>query len=185
MFIKDYIIKYVAVVIMGVLVFYVDSVEFIDDIFTKFLIFGLVIFKSVFFFIESFQKILQATKNDVAYHKFLIFMAINIALIILSFGIDFLCLYQVEPHSFIGIPDNLNFSRRAFELIYFSVLNFSNFGFGDITPASILSKSIVTIEIVISFVTIIFILSDFVSLKESVSKGDYSSDIKLPFRKRK
>jgi len=177
---KKFILKYLFVIFMGVLVFYVDSLEFVDDLFTKFLILGLVVFKSIFFFIESFRKILEATKNDVAYHNFLIFMAVDIALIVLSFGIDFLCLYQVQPTSFIGISPDLNFGERTFELIYFSLLNFSNFGFGEIIPVSMFGKTIVTIEIIISFITIIFILSDFVSLKESFAKRNYS----FSFRKK-
>ncbi len=166
---------------MGFMVFYIDSLEFVDDLFTKFLILGLVLFKSIFFFTESFKKILEATRNDVAYHHFLVFMAVDIALIVLSFGVDFLCLYQVEPLSFNGIPSNLSFGKLVFEMIYFSLLNFSNFGFGEIIPISMFGKTIVTMEIIISFVTIIFILSDFVSLKESFEKNNYS----FSFRRKK
>lgn len=171
---KDTILKYLFVIFMGALVFYVDSLEFVDDLVTKLLILFLVIFKSIFFFIQSFKKILEATKNDVAYHNFLIFMAINISLIVLSFGVDFLCLYQVEPNTFSGVKANLGFGEKIFEMTYFSLLNFSNFGFGDIIPVTMLGKSIVTIEIIISFITIIFILSDFVSLKESFTKNNYN-----------
>lgn len=170
--------KYLFVILMGVLIFYVDSLEFFDDIVTKFLILGIVVFKSIFFFVESLRKILEATRNDVAYHNFLAFMAINIALIVLSFGVDFMCLYQVEPHSFNGVPEGLSFGRRFFEMVYFSLLNFSNFGFGDITPVSMFAKTIVTFEIIISFITIIFILSDFVSLKESFSNNNYSFSLR-------
>ena len=178
MLFKDTILKYLFVIFMGALVFYIDSLEFIDDLVTKFLILFLVIFKSIFFFMQSFKKILEATKNDVAYHQFLIFMAINIALIVLSFGVDFICLYQVDAFSFKGLPDDLDWPRKVFELLYFSLLNFSNFGFGDIYPVSLFGKTIVTIEIIISFITIIFILSDFVSLKESFSKNNYSFSFK-------
>jgi hypothetical protein len=178
---KNFILKYLFVIFMGFVVFYIDSLEFVDVIVTKFLILILVIFKSIFFFTESFKKILEATKNDIAYHNFLIFMAVDISLIVLSFGIDFLCLYQVQPLSFSGISPNLSFGKRIFEMIYFSLLNFSNFGFGEIIPVSMFGKIIVTIEIIISFITIIFILSDFVSLKESFSKHDYS----FSFRRKK
>lgn len=57
-----------------------------------------------------------------------------------------------------------------FEFGYFSVLNFSFFGYGDITPATIPAKIIVLTEIVLAFLTVIFILSDFISLKESLQK---------------
>ena len=178
---KNTIIKYLTVILLGFLVFYIDSLEFFDDLVTKFLILALVLFKSGYFFIQSFKKILEATKNNVAYHNFLIFMAINIALIVISFGVDFLCLYQVDETCFTGINPHLNFPRKTYELIYFSLLNFSNFGFGEIVPVSLFAKSIVTIEIIISFITIIFILSDFVSLKESFSRHNYQ----FSFRRKK
>ena len=129
MFIKDIIKKYAFVISMGFLIFYIDSLEFVDDMVTKMLILGLAVFKSFYFVFQSFKKIIEAAKEDVAYHNFLAFMAINISIIILSFGIDFLCLHHVDPSTFTGIPENLSFPRRTFELIYFSILNFSNFGF--------------------------------------------------------
>jgi hypothetical protein len=174
---KDIIIRYLLVILLGFLVFYIDSFEFLENTFTKLLILTLVLFKCLFFFIQSFKKILEATRNDVAYYHFLVFMAINIALIILSFGVDFLCLYQVEPSSFLGINPTISFERKVFELFYFSLLNFSNFGYGEILPVSLTCKVLVMIEILISFVTIIFVLSDFVSLKESFANKNFDFQI--------
>lgn len=42
------------------------------------------------------------------------------------------------------------------------------FGYGDITPQSIPAKLLVLTEITLAFVTVIFLLSDFISLKESL-----------------
>jgi hypothetical protein len=182
MLFRDTVLKYLFVIAMGAIVFFVDSLEFVDSIFTKLLILLLVVFKSIFFFIQSYKKIVEVTKNNVAYHNFLVFMAINIALIILSFAVDFLCLYQVEPLSFKGMDTSDGFYRKCFEMVYFSMLNFSNFGFGEVMPSGMLAKGIVSFEIIISFITIIFILSDFISLKESISKrsGSFLSNRKKP-----
>ena len=49
---------------------------------------------------------------------------------------------------------------------------FSNLGMATILPETTAAKSITMCEVVLSFVTLIFILADFISLKESLS--DYT-----------
>mgnify|MGYP002778382240 CR=1 FL=1 len=61
---------------------------------------------------------------------------------------------------------------------YFSVLNFSFFGYGDITPQTIPAKLATLTEIVLAFLTVIFILSDFISLKDSLRARRKNSPFK-------
>jgi hypothetical protein len=95
-------------------------------------------------------------------------MLINVAVLIISFAVDFLCLYEISPSNFEGLPDNLTFGELFFEFIYFSMLGFNNLGFYDVIPKSLASKALVIMEIISYFSTIIFVLSDFISLKESI-----------------
>ena len=55
-----------------------------------------------------------------------------------------------------------------FECFFFSVLNFSFFGFGDVTPQTIPAKVVTMMEVILAFFTVIFLLSDFISLKDSI-----------------
>jgi hypothetical protein len=48
------------------------------------------------------------------------------------------------------------------------VLNFSFFGFGDVTPLTVPAKLVTMMEVLLAFFTVIFLLSDFVSLKDSL-----------------
>jgi hypothetical protein len=57
---------------------------------------------------------------------------------------------------------------RLFECFFFSVLNFSFFGFGDVTPQTIQAKIVTMMEVILAFFTVIFLLSDFISLKDSL-----------------
>jgi hypothetical protein len=50
------------------------------------------------------------------------------------------------------------------------VLNFSFFGFGDIMPQTIPAKIVTLLEVVLAFFTVIFLLSDFISLKDSLRR---------------
>lgn len=127
--------------------------------------------KTIYYFCESLLHLVEATAKDQPYHRFLLLMAYNMAEVTLSFAVDFFCLKQVDPGSFSGIDESLQGFELLFECFYFSVLNFSFFGYGDITPAHIPSKIVMLLEVVTAFSTVIFLLSDFVSMKESMRKS--------------
>jgi hypothetical protein len=165
---RETLFKNIALLFFGWLVFYIDDKEFLNVYYTKWLILGLALFKTAFFFVQCIIKIFEASDQEVSYHHFLIFMGINIFLIIISFTIDFVCLYEVEPGSFAGFPSNLSFFNSCFELFYLSVLGFNNLGFYDVVPMGKASKLLVMTEIFAYIASIIFILSDFMSLKESL-----------------
>jgi len=126
--------------------------------------------KSIYFIFENSTQLLIATSEDIAYHKFLFLMTYNIGQMTLSFAIDFFCLYEVDKSSFVGVMPEFGKIEEAFEFFYFSILNFTFFGYGDLMPATVAAKLIVLLEIIIAFLTIIFILSDFISMKDSLRK---------------
>ncbi|MFM6938902.1 MAG: hypothetical protein ACKOXH_14680 [Aquirufa sp.] len=166
----DLVWKYFVIIGMGILMFYLDDREFFDYKITLTIICLLSFLKSAYFVSVSYRKIIEASVREIAYHAFMAFMMLNIAMIIFSFAVDFSCLNQVNPKSFIGIEPGLNFWETQFEFWYFSVLNFSFFGYGQIMPLTISAKIVIIFEVIISFLTIVFILSDFISLKESITE---------------
>ena len=127
--------------------------------------------KTLYYFAETLWHLVQATAKDVPYHRFLMLMAYNMAEVTFSFAVDFYCLQQLDRESFSGIAPELHGFELMFECFYFSVLNFSFFGYGDITPAHIPAKLVMLMEVITAFSTVIFLLSDFVSMKESMRNG--------------
>lgn len=125
--------------------------------------------KSAFFGSENLRQLWKASSENMAYHQFMLLMLVNMSQIILSFGLDYYCLYSLNPGSFSSISTALTRPELVFEFIYFSVLNFTFFGYGDITPQTVPAKLVTMTEVVLAFVTVIFLLSDFISLKESLS----------------
>ena len=111
---------------------------------------------------------MEISMKNVAFHKFLIFMFINVMILIISFSVDFLCLYEINPSNFEGLPKNLSYGELFFEFIYLSMLGFNNLGFYDVVPKSMAARTLVILEIISYFLTIVFVLSDFVSLKDSI-----------------
>lgn len=124
--------------------------------------------KSLFFGRENLIQLYDAARSNLSHHKFLVLMAINMTQMILSFALDFHLLYILEPECFAGVAPNIHSAEAVFDFFYLSTLNFSFFGYSDILPQTVPAKIINLTEIVLAFITVIFLLSDYVSLKESL-----------------
>jgi hypothetical protein len=97
-------------------------------------------------------------------------MLMNVWQVITSFALDFHLLELLSQDSFEVISPKLSGAALVFEFFYYSALNFMFFGYGDITPQTIPAKLLTIAEISLAFVTVIFLLSDFISLKESLRR---------------
>ena len=126
--------------------------------------------KTAFFGFENIRQLFEATRRNLPYHHFMMLMLVNMTQIILSFGLDFHCLYIVNKASFSVDLESASLFETVFEFVYYSTLNYTFFGYGDVTPQSIPAKFITMTEILLAFITVIFLLSDFISLKESLGK---------------
>jgi len=124
--------------------------------------------KTAWFVLENSRQVIQATAKNLPYHRFLSLMGVNMSQISLSFALDFYCLQRANPGSFASLDVALPRFELAFDCVYFSILNFSFFGYGDILPQTIPAKLVTLTEITLAFLTVIFILSDFISLKDSL-----------------
>jgi hypothetical protein len=129
---------------------------------------GLAWIKTIFFGCENLQQLWRASLDNVPYHCFMQLMLVNMAQIIVSFALDFHLLHLIDRSSFGEVGTDGNLPETVFEFLYFSVLNFTFFGYGDVTPQTVPAKLLTMTEIVLAFVTVIFLLSDFISLKDSL-----------------
>jgi len=127
--------------------------------------------KTAFFGVENIRQLWRASAENMPYYKFLLLMLVNMMQIIVSFGLDYHVLHKFSVESFAGVNPSLEGATLIFEFIYYSSLNFMFFGYGDITPQSVPAKLLTLTEITLAFVTVIFLLSDFISLKESIGAG--------------
>ena len=98
-------------------------------------------------------------------------MGVNMAQITMSFALDFFLLEAAAEGSLSGFAPGLGEPRILFDCFFYSVLNFTFFGFGDITPQSIPAKVVTLMEVTLAFFTVIFLLSDFISLKDSLRRS--------------
>lgn len=127
--------------------------------------------KTALFGVEHLRQLQGAARVNMAHHRFLLLMGVNIAQMTLAFAFDFHVLWRLTPGAFSGIVTGTSFGEGLFDLFYLSVLNFTFFGFGDIVPQTIPARIVNLTEVVIAFATVIFLLSDFISLKDSLRSG--------------
>jgi hypothetical protein len=126
--------------------------------------------KTAFFGVENIGQLRRAAEQNTPYHQFLLLMLMNVWQVITSFALDFHLLELLTRDSFAVIDPELTGAALVFEFFYYSALNFMFFGYGDITPQTIPAKVLTLAEISLAFVTVIFLLSDFISLKESLRR---------------
>lgn len=158
----------VAIVLIAAVLQGVIAQKWLGPLMACSLVAAVVAAKSSFFFAENLREILLATAKDIPYHKFMALMLVNMAQIILSFALDYWCLLAADARSLSSINPEFTRPELMFECLYFSFLNFTFFGYGDITPQTIPAKLVTMMELLLAFFTVIFLLSDFISLKDSL-----------------
>jgi hypothetical protein len=124
--------------------------------------------KTILFGVENLRQLYDAARWNLSHHRFLILMGINMTQMIMSFAFDFHLLYCNDNGCFAGVNKEVGQAEALFDFFYLSTLNFSFFGYSDILPQTVAAKIVNLTEIVLAFVTVIFLLSDFISLKESL-----------------
>ena len=134
------------------------------------MIFVCCLIKTSVILYRSFKRIVGISHEDVPYHRFLLFVAANIILVVFSFSIDYFCVFELDNGTFSGLENTSNDLERFFKLFYLSLLLFTNMGVANVVPLTIPAETLVMFEAIVSFITLIFILSDYVTLRDSLSR---------------
>ncbi len=130
--------------------------------------------KTGLFGVENLRQLFAAARTNQPHHRFMLLMGVNMSQMILAYAFDFHLLHTVNQASFTGIAVDGSQAEVLFDFVYLSTLNFSFFGYSDILPQTIPARIVNLTEIALAFVTVIFMLSDFISLKESLRSGSRS-----------
>lgn len=160
--------KFGVVFFLALLFWALSSSKIVELRFLPFLIVCGALCKVSYLLYTIYKKILESVCNHLAFHQFLLFILSNMLLAVVSFAADFWNSYYINPASFEGIDASFTTFEAIFECFYFSSLTFSYFGYGEILPKVISTKLLVMLEVGLSFLNMIFVLADFVSLRESL-----------------
>ncbi|MEO8148443.1 MAG: ion channel [Bacteroidia bacterium] len=158
-------LQHLVIILLGVIVFFIDDKELFRAVTTKIILVAIVLFK-FFYFLSHNLKLIRGSQSDKNYfQKFLVSISVNISLIVVSFGVDYFCLYQIDSFAFNGVPAVAPLYEKICTLIYFSISTFSTTGFGDIQALTLTGRFLISLEIIMAFITTVFIISNFVNLK--------------------
>ncbi len=151
---------FVSLIFGGVLLFVFDFYELNSPRVNALLLLVLLAAKVVYFLASTLSWIRKSVSSP--YHlKYLTgFLVLQVLLIVLSFGIDYYCLYRIDPSSF-----SLPFSQKGpWELmltfLYFSLGKFTTAGGGEMHPATAVAQVCVMAEMVVSYFTTVLIIAN-------------------------
>jgi hypothetical protein len=164
---KNIAILFTIVILSGATVYFIEQLDIPRSLLYS-LIFAVTIGKIYFFLTHSYKKLLHISRADITYFSFLLFVATNIFLMVISFCADYFCIFTIDPTSFSGVEEANTVPKQIFKFFYLSFLLFTNMGVANVVPVTMAAECMVMFEAIISFITIIFILSDFVNLKDSL-----------------
>jgi hypothetical protein len=162
--------KVVIVAIICLVFYYLSIIQVISQFFLPYCVIGIACCKVSYILHSTYQKIIESARNNILFHQFLLFVLGNMSLAIFSFACDFWNIYVTEHYHFQGINPNFTIAEEMFECLYFSMLTYSYFGYGEIMPITIPAKMLIMMEIGLAFLTMIFVLADFIGLKESLQE---------------
>lgn len=158
---------FAVVLLAGTLVFLADYYELKNPFFRELVLTAISLTKSVWFVMFVVRHIRLGTEKDFYFHEFRGFIGVSILLFVLSYALDFYCLYQIRSDSFRGLPANPDLLEFFITFFYFSVTNFTTAGLGDILPNTESARLFVASELIISFFFTILVIANLSMLRES------------------
>jgi uncharacterized membrane protein len=97
-----------------------------------------------------------------AYHqKYMVgFLATQMLLIVLSFAIDYYCLYQIDGSAFRILDAPQRSMEQFLVFLYFSLGKYTTAGVGDIHPVSPVARLCAMGEMVVAYFTTVLIIAN-------------------------
>jgi hypothetical protein len=158
---------FAAVLLAGTFVFLADYQEVSSPYYREWGLVAISMAKSIWFVRFVVRRIRLSTTQAFYFHEFMAFIGMSIVLFILSYSIDYYCLYQISPGAFRGLSDQPNLLDDFLTFFYFSVTTFTTAGLGDIVPNSASARIFTASELTISFFFTIFIIANLGTLRDS------------------
>ena len=159
--------KFLFVIFIGVVIFLIGRQELGNSTVNEAILFVYSLAKTVFFFSLLFARIRETADHQLDYKDILTFIGYNTLLIVISYGIDYLCLYEIDQHSFSGITTRGQLIPHIITFIYFSIATFSTAGLGDIAPHTTVAQLLISSEMMLSWFLTILVIANFSSIRET------------------
>jgi hypothetical protein len=166
------IYKFVFVILLGVVGFNVGRREIGDDYVNEVLLF-IYCFGKAIYICKSFLNRIRETANDHLKHTDIIsFIGFNALLLVVSYGVDYLTLFEINPASFTGITTHDHLIPHITAFIYYSISVFSTAGFGDILPKTVAAQVLVSSEMLLSWFMTILVIANFGTIRAAFKQSE-------------
>jgi len=162
--------KFGVVIVLGFLVFLLDYWEITNPFFNELALLVISVSKSGYFIWFTLSNIQDTAHRDFYFHEFVPFLVMSVLLIILSFGVDYYCLFRINENAFSGELPQGHVLETATTFLYFSVTNFTTAGLGDIAPKTASARIFVMLELIIGFFFTILVIANITQIRESFSR---------------
>jgi hypothetical protein len=153
---------FVSIILGGVIVFVFDFYELNSPAVNIGLLLVITTLKVLYFLGATLHWIRQTVSS--AYHlRYLMgFLVLQVLLIVLSFAIDYYCLYRINADSFLLPTDQSGRGMAAQLLIflYFSLGKYTTAGGGEMHPATPAAQICAMGEMVVSYFTTVLIIAN-------------------------
>jgi hypothetical protein len=117
----------------------------------------------VLYFLGATLHWIRRTVSSAYHRRYLMgFLVLQVLLIVLSFAIDYYCLYRINPQSFLLPTDQLHQSQGAqlVTFLYFSLGKYTTAGGGEMHPATPAAEICAMGEMVVSYFTTVLIIAN-------------------------
>lgn len=161
------IYKYLFVVIIGIGIYFLDSLELTNPVTNEVILSLVSILKAGYFIYFVFRTIKETAHKEFDFHEFMAFVVVSILLVILSFAFDYYCLFKINDLAFIAIIPKQNIITEFISFFYYSISVFTTAGFGDIKPNSTSAQIFVSAELMIAFFFTILVIANISHIRAS------------------
>jgi hypothetical protein len=165
------LIGYLVISLLTLVIYWADGALGLVDWALSTIVILFALAKSIGFVWANIRKIHQVTVEHTPFHRYLVFLVVSLSLVIYSFALDTYLIHSLVPGSYHGISASLTQAELLFECYYYSFLNLTIYGVVEIVPKTISAKLILIFQEALMFLTLIYILSDFISLRDSIRES--------------
>lgn len=138
--------------------------------FIDLLIFVFCLAQLFYFVVFSLRKLFYKTGLHLSYSNILLRICSTIIFVLLTFTVNYWCLFDNDPSSIAGINQSSLF-RELLDMLYFSCVTFATVGYGDILPKSMAAKSCVILEMATAFFMVVFVLSNVSNIMQAAKEN--------------
>jgi hypothetical protein len=153
---------FVSIILGGILLFVFDFYELNSPGVNTTLLLLMTTLKVLYFLGATLHWIRRTVSS--AYHlRYLMgFLAMQVLLIVLSFAIDYYCLYQINPNSFLVPESQLGqgLAAQLLTFLYFSLGKYTTAGGGEMHPATPAAQVCAMGEMMVSYFTTVLIIAN-------------------------